>query len=220
MPELKAVLFDLDGVLVDTHIMHYRSWQRLADELGLTFNEELGEEFRGMARDKCLHVLYAKFNNLPAPDSDTLTSLTDRKNGYYHDVLLQAAPEDLILPGAVELLKALNDAGIKVIVASGSKNANMVIDQAQIREYIDDVVDRYAVEEPKPDPEVFHVALERAGTTADCAVGVEDAVLGIDALRAAGVKAVGVGGFVEDANLLVPTIADLTIDKMRSLING
>jgi beta-phosphoglucomutase len=218
MSELKAVLFDLDGVLVDTHIMHYRSWQRLADELGLTFNEELGDEFRGMARDECLRVLYATFNNQPLPDEDTLKTLTDRKNGYYHEVLLQAVPEDLILPGAVELLKELNEAGIKVIVASGSKNANMVIDQAQIRDYIDDVVDRHDVDAPKPDPEVFLVAVQRAGTTVDCAVGVEDAVLGVDALRAAGIKAVGVGGFVEEADLLVPKIADLTIEMMSRLV--
>ena len=218
MPDLKAVLFDLDGVLVDTHVMHYRSWQQLSDELGLIFNEKLGDEFRGMARDECMRVLYAEFNNLPVPDTAELLELTDRKNGYYHDVLLQAVPEDLILPGAVELLQNLQQEGITVIVASGSKNANMVIDQAEIRNYFDAIVDRHDVSKSKPDPEVFLVALERAGVTAEYAVGVEDAILGVDALRAARVKSIGVGDFVEDADLLIPAIADLTVDMMRELI--
>ncbi len=219
MNELKAVIFDLDGVLVDSHYLHYKSWQWLADQLELDFDEEKGDAFRGMARPECLRVMYEEFNNRPAPDEKTILELTDRKNNYYNKILGESKPEDLILPGAVELLKNLKKENIKIIIASGSRNANTVIDQAQIREYLDSVIDRKDVKNTKPDPEIFQLALKKADTPAGNAVAVEDAILGIQAIKAAGMKAVGVGPYIDKADLIVPSVKELTVEKMRKLLN-
>ncbi len=218
MAELKAVLFDLDGVLVDTHALHYQSWQRLADELGLIFDEEKGERFRGMGRPECLEVLFCEYNKKPYPSIERSQELTDTKNAYYGELLAKAMPEDLVLPGAIELLEKLREEEIIVVVASGSKNAVAVIERAQIGKYLDAIADGTDVEKVKPAPDVFLKGLERAGVLAENAVGIEDARLGIQALHAAGLKAVGVGNYVDFAELLVENVAAIRVDDLRALI--
>ncbi|MCX7847309.1 MAG: beta-phosphoglucomutase family hydrolase [bacterium] len=219
MVELRAVLFDLDGVLVDSHRLHYLSWQELADDLGLRFDERMGDRFRGMEREECVRVLYEEFNNRPAPSRQAVHELTERKNRIYQAMLAKAGPEELVLPGARELLDTLRKAHVTIVVASGSKNAKMVLKRAGMCDHVDIVVDRYDVTHTKPDPAIFRVALERARTTAAHAVGVEDATLGVQALHAAGIKAVGIGHYVEGADLHRPTIADLTLEDLRGLVN-
>ena len=220
MAELKAGLFDLDGVLVDSHRLHYRSWQQLADELGLDFDEKRGDTYRGMERYECMRVMFEEFNHRPAPDKQTIHELTERKNKYYQELLTHATAADLILPGAVELLAALKAAKVRIVVASGSKNAHTVIDRAGIRSYLDAIVDRHDVVDTKPDPAIFLKALEKAQVPARNAVGVEDATLGVESLRRAGIKAIGIGHYVLDtpADLLVDSIRELTVAKMQRVL--
>src|SRR5690349_14329135 len=82
---LQAVLFDLDGVLVDTADLHYRAWKRLADELHIHFNHEINHGFRGVGRMECLQKLLGEHARFFAPEE--LTMLADRKNGYYLESL-------------------------------------------------------------------------------------------------------------------------------------
>jgi beta-phosphoglucomutase len=218
MAQLKAVLFDLDGVLVDSHNLHYSSWRVLADELGLRFNRQLGDAFRGMEREECVRVLFEEFNQQPRPDARQAHELTERKNRLYQEMLTKAGPADLALPGARALLAALQAEGITRVVCSGSKNAKTVLARAQMADDVDLVVDRYDVVNTKPDPAIFTIGAARAGAQLNEVVGVEDAILGIQALRAAGIKAIGVGHYVDDGDLLVEHLQDLTIEAMRALV--
>ena len=222
MSKLKAVLFDLDGVLVDSHYLHYRSWDMLAKDLGLSFTKEQGDDFRGMARELCLKRLFTVFNDRPLPEETTCKELTDRKNGYYLDLLHNCDPDMLRLPGAVTLLEDLKAAGIKAVVASGSKNAKDVIRCAKLGEYFYAVVDRMDITKTKPAPDIFLKAQEVSGAAPDEVVGIEDALLGIEALKAAGFKCVGVGAYVKesDADLIRDSVADLTVADLRTLIEG
>ena len=220
MSELKAVLFDLDGVLVDSHYLHYRSWDMLAKDLGLSFTKEQGDDFRGMAREVCLNRLFTVFNGREAPDQAVNKELTDRKNRYYLDLLHNCDPDQLRLPGAVDLLKALEAAGIRSVVASGSKNAKDVIRCAKLEDYFYAVVDRMDIVKTKPAPDIFIRAQEVSGANPDEVVGIEDAELGIQALRAAGFKCVGVGSCVKEADLLKPSVADLTVDDLIKLLEA
>ncbi len=218
MSELKAVLFDLDGVLVDSHLLHYKSWQKLADELGLNFDEKMGDTYRGMDRTECMIRMYEDFNNLPIPDSVKIFELTERKNNYYLEILDKATSKDLVLPGAKELLNSLRKEKIKAVIASGSKNARQVVEHAGLGDLLAAIVDRHDIKKTKPDPEIFRTALEIAGVSAENAVGVEDALLGVDSIRSAGLKSIGVGHYADNADLHVDEIKDLTIDMMRELL--
>ncbi|MBR5624131.1 beta-phosphoglucomutase family hydrolase [bacterium] len=220
MSELKAVLFDLDGVLVDSHYLHYQSWKMLADDLGFSLTKEQGDDFRGMAREVCLNRLFTVFNGREAPDSATNKELTDRKNRYYLDLLHNCDPNQLRLPGAVDLLKSLEAAGIRSVVASGSKNAKDVIRCAKLEDYFYAVVDRMDIVKTKPAPDIFIRAQEVSGAASDEVVGIEDAELGIQALRAAGFKCVGVGSCVKEADLLKPSVADLTVADLKKLLEA
>jgi len=219
MSELKAVLFDLDGVLVDSHYLHYKSWAMLANDLSLSFTREQGEDFRGMAREVCLERLFTVFNDRKLPDAAACRELTDRKNRYYLDLLHSCDPDELRLPGAVKLLEALSEAGIRSVVASGSKNAKDVISCAGIGKYFYAVVDRMDIQKTKPAPDIFLKAQEVSGAAPGEVVGIEDALLGIEALRAAGFKCVGVGNYIKNsgADLIRDSVADLSVEDLRNL---
>ena len=219
MAKLKTVIFDLDGVLVDSHFLHYKSWQRLADELNLNFDEKMGDTYRGMERSECMRIMYEEFNDKTAPPIDKINELTDKKNVYYLELLDNATADDLLLSGSIELLKSLRDENIGIIIASGSKNAKQVIKHAGFENMVDTIIDRFDVENTKPDPAIFLKAIEASDFPAENAVGIEDALLGVEALRAAGLKSIGVGHYVDTADLHVEKIADLTIEMMRNLLN-
>jgi len=219
MAELKAVIFDLDGVLVDSHFLHYKSWQRLADELGLNFDEKMGDTYRGMERSECMRIMFEEFNGKTAPPMVKINELTDKKNVYYLELLDKATADDLLLPGSVELLKSLRDKNIGIVIASGSKNAKQVIKHAGFENMVDTIIDRFDVEKTKPDPAIFLEAIKATGFPAENSVGIEDALLGVEALRGAGLKSIGVGHYVDTADLHVENIADLTIEMMKKLLN-
>jgi kojibiose phosphorylase len=186
--ELRAVIFDLDGVITDTAEYHYRAWQRMADEEGLPFDRSINEQLRGVSRQASLEIILAG-RVLPA---EKMAELMERKNRYYVDSLAQITPADL-LPGAVDLLQELRSAGIKTAIGSASKNASLVLERLGIDGLLDAVADGYSVERTKPAPDLFLKAAELLNEPpALCAV-VEDAAAGVDAAKAAGMWAVGLG---------------------------
>ena len=191
---LKAIIFDLDGVLTDTAEYHYRAWQRLADEEGLPFDRALNEQLRGVSRRGSLDIMLA---NAPAEkarkyDEAQREALAERKNEYYVAMLEQISPDDL-LPGALPLLRELRAAGIKLGIGSASKNTGTVLDRLGITDLLDAVADGYSFVHGKPAPDVFLKAAELLGVApAFCAV-FEDAAVGIDAALAAKMWAIGVG---------------------------
>jgi len=215
---LKTVLFDLDGVLVDSHFLHYKSWKMLAEYLNLKLTETQADAFRGMAREECMRVMFEKFNNQTAPNIEEIDRLTTMKNNWYLEILNNANPSDLIIDGAVELLEELKSKNIKCLIASGSKNAKQVINCAKLNSYFYDVIDRHAIKITKPNPEIFLLALERASAEKNEAVGVEDALLGIESLKAAGIKSVGIGHYATTADLHLSSIKNLNYNVLCSIL--
>jgi beta-phosphoglucomutase len=202
---IRAFLFDLDGVLTDTSEFHYRAWQRLADEEGLPFNRKDNEALRGVGRRESLNILLkGKYI-----DEETAQAWMARKNSYYVEQVENMTDDDL-LPGAVDLLKQLRRAGIKVCIASASKNAPLVIDRLKLRPYIDILVDGSNVTRSKPAPDLFLYAADKVGVHPEECVVVEDAAAGIEAAIAAGMHSLGIGPSerVGNADLVLPNLAD------------
>jgi beta-phosphoglucomutase len=214
---IKAVLFDLDGVLVSTDEYHYRSWVKIAGEEGFDFfDHKFNDQFRGVARMECVEILPKASGRSYSPEQKR--EIAERKNRYFADSLSAVTPEEL-LPGALETLKELKKRGIKIAVASNSRNAKTIIDQTKIRHLLDTIVDGYQIENSKPDPEGFLLAAKNLGVApANCLV-VEDAITGVEAAKRAGMKSLGIGTpeRIPNADIVVPDLSAISIDRLLRL---
>lgn len=215
MSALRCVVFDLDGVLVTTDHFHYLGWKRLADELGMRFTETDNHLLRGISRDESLRTIY-RVNNRALPPADEFSAQGSRKNGYYVEFIRQMTPAD-ILPGAMELLADLRDRSIKRAIASSSRNAGLVLERTGLVALMDAVADGNDIAKSKPDPEVFLTAAAKAGVVPGDCVGIEDAAAGVDAIRAAGMRSIGIGTQAAHADLAVAHVRDVNADAILAL---
>jgi beta-phosphoglucomutase len=214
---IEAVIFDLDGVLVSTDEYHYRSWVKIAAEEGFDFfDHKFNDQFRGVARMECVEILIKASGRDYSPAQKQ--EIADRKNGYFAESLSSVTPEEL-LPGALAMLQELRKRGIKIAVASNSRNAKTIIRQTKIEHLLDIIVDGYEIEKSKPDPEPFLLAATRIGVAPAHCIVVEDAVTGVEAARRAGMKALGIGTRerLPNADIVVPNLSTISVDRLLSL---
>lgn len=186
----RGIIFDLDGVIVSTDEQHYLGWQALADRLGIPFSREVNSRFRGVSRMACMNIL-EELGGKHYTDGEKI-AYADWKNEYYRELLAQMSPADLSQE-VRSTLDALRARGLKLAVGSSSKNAKFILQRIGLSDYFDAVSDGTNISRSKPDPEVFLKAAEYLGLTpSDCLV-VEDAVSGVEAAHAGGMKAATVG---------------------------
>ena len=198
----KAVIFDLDGVLTDTAHYHFLAWKRLAEAVDVQFDTAFNEQLKGIDRMGSLDLILASSGREFTPTQKL--ALAEAKNLHYRQ-LIETMSANNLLPGAVEALMKVRAAGMKVGLASVSKNAFTVIERLGITGDFDYVVDASRIARGKPDPEIFLKAAAELGVApADC-LGVEDAVAGVAAIKAAGMYALGVGlpGVLTQADLVI-----------------
>ncbi len=203
--KIRAVIFDLDGVIVSTDEYHYQAWLRLAYEEGLPFDRETNELLRGVSRMESLDIILRTSNTVWSDDEKK--QLAERKNGYYRELLAELSPTH-ILPGVLSLLEGLKSQGIQTAIGSSSKNAKTILTKIHLLDQFAVITDGTDIKNSKPDPEVFLLAAKRLGLKpAECLV-VEDAEAGIDAAIAAGMKTIGVGSAAQYAKSNI-ALADL-----------
>ncbi len=205
-----AIIFDLDGVITDTARYHYLAWKRLAEGLGVPFDEAFNEQLKGVDRMGSLDLILRR-GGLD-PDASERARLADQKNVDYRQLVATMTRADL-LPGALRALEAARGAGLKVGLASVSKNAGTILERLGITGYFDYVVDANLIRRGKPDPEIFLTAAEQLGVAPKACVGVEDAAVGVQAIKSAGMVAIGVGDptILALADRVVPTLSDFDL---------
>jgi beta-phosphoglucomutase len=209
---VQAVLFDLDGVLVDTAAFHYEAWKRLAEELGLRFDERMNHGFRGVGRMECLDKLLGVHAREVAGEEKRV--LADRKNGYYLERVMTLRPADLA-PGARALAMRLRASGIRMGLVSASRNANLVVGLLGITDWFEAIVDGDAVTKGKPDPQGFLLAAKRLRVEADQCVVIEDAEAGIKAGHAAEMTCIGIGDHATGADAGAKAVGELTVEGIE-----
>jgi beta-phosphoglucomutase len=202
LSEMRAAIFDLDGVIVDTAKYHYLAWKRLANSLGFDFNESDNERLKGVSRVRSLEILL-EIGGLTL-DEDAQSRLAEQKNAWYVEYVGQIDASE-ILPGASQYLHALRARGVKTAIGSASKNTPLILDRLGITSLFDAVVDGNTVSRAKPNPEVFLRAAQELEIEPACCVVFEDAEAGIEAARRAGMGTVGIGksAILKDANLVI-----------------
>lgn len=205
---VKAIIFDLDGVLTDTAEYHYQAWKRLAEEESLPFDRQINEQLRGVSRRRSLEIILGD----RAVSPDDFDGMMARKNRYYVESLHGLTAGNL-LPGVMPVLQALKAAGVKLAVGSASKNAGLVLERLGIAPLFDAIADGNSVDQTKPAPDLFLFAARELLDVppAECVV-VEDAAAGIEAALAAGMWAVGIGpaGRLARAHLQFPDMEALS----------
>ncbi|WP_462265955.1 beta-phosphoglucomutase [Mucilaginibacter sp.] len=216
MNTIKACIFDLDGVIVDTAVYHYKAWKRLANELGFDFTEHDNEKLKGVSRTRSLELIL-QWGGVTKTEAEK-EELAARKNNWYVEMIGQMKPDE-ILPGAKEFLISCRAAGLKTALGSASKNSMMILEKIQLVNLFDAIIDGNKVSNPKPDPEVFLKGAEAVGVApADCVV-FEDAIAGIEAAKNGDMKAIGVGDpqVLTEADKVISGLDKITVEQLRPL---
>jgi beta-phosphoglucomutase len=214
--DLKACIFDLDGVIVDTAKYHFMAWRRLAKELGFEFTLADNEALKGVSRMASLEILLRVGGLMPGEKEKE--ELAARKNRWYVEFITGMTPDE-ILPGSIRLLKQLRKEGILTAIGSASKNARTILDGIKITDMFDVIVDGNKIHAAKPDPEVFVTGARELNTDPSCCVVFEDAQAGVEAALAGGMKCVGVGDpkLLGKADLVIPNLRKITVSQLKNL---
>lgn len=189
---IKACIFDLDGVIVDTAKYHYKAWKRLAEELGFEFTEKDNERLKGVSRMTSLEILLEIGNKKGEFTEEEKIKLATKKNEWYREYITKMG-KDEILPGVEGFLELLRQHGIKIAIGSASKNAKTILERIDLIDKFDSIIDGTKITKAKPDPQVFTKAADEMNEKYENCVVFEDSQSGIDAALAAGMKAIAVG---------------------------
>ncbi len=215
--KVEGLIFDLDGVIVDTAKYHYLAWKELADELGFYFSEEDNERLKGVSRMQSLDILL-EVGGINLPD-EKKQELAKKKNKQYVDMIKKMKPDEL-LPGALNFLKSAKAKGYKTALGSASKNAMIILNRLEIAGLFDVIIDGTKVSKAKPDPEVFLAGAKALNVKAENCVVFEDAAAGIEAAHNGNMFCIGIGinENLPDADFLISGFEKFTIDDFENLI--
>ncbi len=202
-----GVIFDVDGVLVDSYGPHFESWRRLAGEIGVDVTEaQFAATFGRTSRD-IIAILF------DVAEAEAVAGLDERKESLYREIIRPAVPA---MSGAVSLVTALHAAGYRLAVGSSGPPANvaLVCEAMGLDAYLSASITGADVTRGKPDPQVFLLAAERLGLPAARCVVIEDAPAGIEAAHAAGMTCIALSSAHGDARLAA---ADRIVAKLDEL---
>jgi beta-phosphoglucomutase len=216
MSVIKACIFDLDGVMVDTAVYHYKAWKRLANKLGFDFTEQDNEKLKGVSRVRSLELIL-QWGGITKTIAEQ-EELATLKNNWYVEMISHMTPAE-ILPGAKEFVETCRAAGLKTALGSASKNSMTILDKINLSGLFDAVIDGNKVSKPKPDPEVFLKGAEALNVAPVNCVVFEDAIAGVEAAINGGMKVVGIGSqqVLTRANLVVSGLNEMNLEKLKTL---
>ncbi|MFP7734014.1 beta-phosphoglucomutase [Priestia aryabhattai] len=213
---LQAIIFDLDGVIADTVHLYYRANKKIADQLNVSFSEELNQQLQGISRIKTVELIAAQGNVRLTMEKKE--QLAYEKNKYYQ-ALIKEMTKDYLLPGIQLLLEDCKKQGIKMGIASSSSNANTVVDTLGIRSFFDCIVNVKEIKKGKPDPEIFLTAADQLNVKPHTCVAIEDGEAGIKAINQTDMVSIGVGKHLKegDVNFHVYSTVDLHLKTIKEV---
>jgi len=215
--KVKAFIFDLDGVIVDTAKYHYIAWKKLANDLGFDFTKDDNERLKGISRMTSLDILL-EIGGLSL-DEEKKLELANRKNEHYRTYITQMTPDEL-LPGVFDFLKELKNEGYKLAIGSASKNTPIILERIGLANFFDAVVDGNKISEAKPNPEVFLKGAEEMDVAPQNCLVFEDAVAGVEAALNGKMLCVGVGDAetLEKAHAVISGFEGITLKKIEEIL--
>lgn len=208
-----AFIFDLDGVITDTAIYHYQAWKRLAERIGVSFTHEDNEQLKGVSRRDSLLWIVRK-GGLSFSEEELLQMMEEKNDDY--KVLIEEIGEKDIFAGVRELIAQIKARGDVVGLASASKNARTIVQKLGIESSFDYIADAAKITNSKPAPDIFLDVMSAFNMQPQQCIGIEDAAAGVEAIKAAGMMAVGIGSadILHEAEIVFADIASLNLDEV------
>ena len=208
--DIRAVIFDLDGVIVHTDKHHYKAWKQIADEMGIYFDEKINDRLRGVSRMKSLDIILERYDGKLSDEKKA--ELASRKNAAYRQYLKEMTPSD-VAPEVLDTLVKMRERNIKIAIGSSSRNAKLILNQVGLYLMFDAISDGNNISHSKPDPEVFLKAGKMLKMNPSNCMVAEDAEAGIEAAKRAGMYAVLIGGGASGEK------ADYNIKRLDGLLD-
>lgn len=206
---LKAVIFDLDGVIVSTDEYHYQAWKSISDKENIDFDKNINNRLRGVSRTESLEIILEKANKEYTQEEKE--ELLEEKNNVYKELLKNLSASE-ILEGVNEVIDYLKANNIKIAIGSSSKNTSLILEKIGLISTFDEIADGTMIKKSKPDPEVFLLAAKKLGVSEEECLVVEDAEAGVEAALNGNMKVVAVGDAIKCNK------ATYNLDKLIKLI--
>ena len=213
----KGLLFDLDGVIVDTAKYHYLAWKEIASDLGIDFTEQDNERLKGVSRMHSFEIVLEVGGKTMSQEEKE--QYCEKKNEVYL-TYIRKLEESEILPGVREFLEDVKRKGYKIALGSASKNSRLILDRLHLTEIFDEIIDGTKTSKAKPDPEVFVLGAKALGFACEECIVFEDAAAGIEAAHAGGMQTVGIGSKerLPEADFNIPGFADIQIEEIEEAL--
>jgi beta-phosphoglucomutase len=213
----KGFIFDLDGVIVDTAKYHYLAWKKLANGIGIDFNQEQNEHLKGVSRVRSLEKILEWGNKTIT--EDVFKELMARKNNEYLSYI-NNMDENEILPDVNKILNFLKQHKQPVALGSASKNARAILKRVNLINQFDAIIDGNDVSKAKPNPEVFLNAADAIKINPKDCVVFEDSVAGIKAANNAQMISIGIGetSILNEANYVFKDFTKISTKFLEKLI--
>ena len=208
MTDIRAIIFDLDGVICSTDRYHYLAWKALADRLDIPFDEQKNKLLRGVSRMESLEIILGDRSS-HFSEQEKL-ELAEEKNRIYREYLQTMRPSDLS-EDTRYALQTLRKRGYLLAIGSSSKNTRQILTQLGLEHFFDAVADGTQITRSKPDPEVFFLAASLLGISPEQAIVIEDAESGVQAAETGHFRVIGIRSRENDPN------SDITIKKLSDL---
>ncbi len=213
----KGIIFDLDGVIVDTAKFHYLAWRKLANDLGFDITEEQNEELKGVSRVRSLEKIL-DWGNVKLSQDNFMEQMA-LKNDNYLSYISSMTHKD-ILPGVQAVLDFYTENNIPIALGSASKNARSILEKTGLYQKFTAVVDGNDVEKAKPDPEVFLIAAGKLDIEPGNCIVFEDSQAGVQAANIAGMISIGIGSkeVLHEADYVFANFEEIELNFLKKLL--
>lgn len=211
-----GIIFDLDGVIVDTAKFHFQAWKRLANELGFDFDEIQNEKLKGVSRRDSLELILG-WGGIELSEEDKQRWM-NQKNDWYLE-FVDDMDQNEIMEGVTPLLAELKFQKVPVALGSASKNSERILKQLDLIDFFDFIIDGNKVKKGKPHPETFLLGAKALGLKPENIVVFEDSEKGVKAAKTGGFKAIGIGSSTNlyEADYVVPGFANISYNTIFEL---
>ncbi|MCF4102565.1 beta-phosphoglucomutase [Gillisia sp. M10.2A] len=217
MNNSKGVIFDLDGVIVDTARYHYLAWRKLANDLGFDITETQNEELKGVSRVASLEKILG-WGNVSLSQDEFMEQMAIKNDNYLSYISTMTAKD--ILPGVSKVLDFLTENEIPFALGSASKNARGILEKINLYHRFSAIVDGNNVSKAKPNPEVFLIAAKELEMAPSNCIVFEDSVAGVQAANAANMVSIGIGekSVLNEADHVFSDFTKIEIEFIKNLV--